>query len=267
MSPLVSEVVPVYQSDPKGLGPGAGRLETLRPQDLKRIYAAECVIDAWVPGMLVDASAAVDVPIFEMLGSRPELEVSLQAREDAARLQSPHGDAIFIGLNLTKYGRPFLETHGRAVLDLLRRILDCHPRAVILNIFPSCYRYDNWPEPQRTLRRNQSVEEAEYLCNLSTVDSRIIPCVDLPLISVAALLMRCKYFIGVDNGIKHLAWALQVPLTIFHPARPILRYVLHWMPDVHRMLLFDASDEAVRMHVEYTCAILANSERHRLEYQ
>ena len=78
----------------------------------------------------------------------------------------------------------------------------------------------------------------ESLASLPALDSRIVPCADLPIEVVASLLTRCRYFVGGDNGIKHLAWALDIPRTFFIKAPPPRLDILRWMPDVHRMLQF-----------------------------
>ena len=72
---------------------------------------------------------------------------------------------------------------------------------------------------------------------------RIIPVVDQPIALVAALLHLSRYFIGVDNGIKHLARALDKPHSLIAPSPPDLSrpeaclLVPHWVPDFHRMLV------------------------------
>ena len=66
---------------------------------------------------------------------------------------------------------------------------------------------------------------------------------------MAALINRCRYFVGLDNGIKHLAWALGVPLTLLYPMYPSTDNIVRWLPDIHRMLLFDCSDDDLEMHL------------------
>jgi ADP-heptose:LPS heptosyltransferase len=66
---------------------------------------------------------------------------------------------------------------------------------------------------------------------------------------VAALIKRCRYFVGLDNGIKHLAWALGVPLTCLYPIYPSTEHIVRWLPDIHRMLLFDCREEDLAAHL------------------
>ena len=67
---------------------------------------------------------------------------------------------------------------------------------------------------------------------------------------VAGLLAKCRYFIGVDNGIKHLAWALNVPHTVFLPHPPGARFILRWMPDFDRSLLLGCTKAELARHVD-----------------
>jgi ADP-heptose:LPS heptosyltransferase len=120
---------------------------------------------------------------------------------------------------------------------------------LVLNIFASSYDLAHWPEPERTRKRQQTIDEARVIRALCSRSDRIVPCVDLPLSTVAALLRRCRYFLGVDNGIKHVAWALGVPHTMIVPSRVPLPRLLRWMPDVHRALPSDCTAAAFERHI------------------
>ena len=75
--------------------------------------------------------------------------------------------------------------------------------------------------------------------------------VDFPISVVAALIKKCSYFIGVDNGIKHLAWALGITHTFFTPdVSKDYHYVLRWIPDYHRHLLFNYAKKDFLRHLQ-----------------
>jgi ADP-heptose:LPS heptosyltransferase len=98
-------------------------------------------------------------------------------------------------------------------------------------------------EPE-TLRR-----EATRLASFESGALNFADYTDLPIEVIAALLSRCRYFVGGDNGIKHLAWALDIPRTFFVKERPPRLDVLRWMPDVHRLLTFDCGEHRLRRHL------------------
>jgi hypothetical protein len=246
MSPLVARVVPVY-AEPKGHNV-VGRLENIRSQDLALMLATDLFIDAWGGDMFITAAAALQVPVFDIFAARPVFKVPNEDERCAARLLGDFAGASFVGMNLSKYGAGILKRHERSIVRLLHGILE-HPKVIVLNMFTSSYEFAHWPEPQRTLRRQYSIEEVSVVRSLSTISDRVVPCADLPLCTVAALLKRCSYFVGVDNGVKHLAWALDVPHTFFVPERPRVLGTLRWIPDVHRMLFLDCSDDLLDAHI------------------
>lgn len=256
LSPLVSAVVPLVH------GAAAATLVTTdvadpRLEDRTEMMAADQVFDTCGSSLFAAASIALDVPIFDILAHRPTLMTMLSATQDAARClpQGMRGDALFVGLNLSKYGNGIRGCYRTRIAPFLRALLS-DERVIILNLFTSTYDYPRWPEPLRAQRRAAAIEDALFHLELAQLSDRVIPCVDLPIATVAALLERCRYFIGVDNGIKHLAWALGIPHTFFHPDKPELAYVLRWIPDLHRMLLFDSSDAALEDHVRAAIAAL-----------
>lgn len=253
MSPFASRVVPVYESLRPATNDEVGRIANLRPEDQALIRGSDCFIDAFGRGMFAAASSVLDVPIVDILAQRPQLEIPNSAGEHANSIVDQWNGRPIVGLNLTKWGADVITKYQPRIVQILDCILS-HTDALVLNIFPSSYEYGNWHEPQRTMRREQSRREAHCLMDLCQLDRRILPCVDLPLATVAALIKRAHYFIGVDNGIKHLAWALNTPLTFFHPKKPSISYVLRWMPDLNRLLLFDCSDSELRL---YTSRIIS----------
>lgn len=206
--------------------------------------------------MFLDAALKLDVPVFDILASRPQLSIPPYGEQAAQDFLGQLDKPLLVGLNLTKYDAVFLARYDRPIFMLLSRLLE-ERRVVILNFFTSNYNYSHWKEPERTTRNRMAFDVAAYLRDLCTRSDRIHPCVDLPLSTVSALLRRCCYFIGVDNGIKHLAWALNVPLTFFHPILPALPRVVRWIPDLHRMLLFDCPDAALVAHVRTAIAAVS----------
>jgi hypothetical protein len=255
MSPLVSRVVPVY-STPKTIA-DLGNLENVRPQDLASMLSADIFIDAHGEDMFLNASTTLDIPLFEILAHRPELVVSHDAKDDAASALANYKDAMFVGMNLARHGGDPLRRYGSRITEMLERLLQ-REDVFVLSIFTSQYDFAHYPEPDRTARRQCALRETTFIRELCELNDKIISCVDLPISTVAALLMRCRYFIGVDNGIKHLAWALGVPHTFFCPVMPPLRRALRWMPDFNRMLLFKCSERELDSHLAVAEASLAS---------
>jgi hypothetical protein len=254
MSPLVSEVLPVYQSAPPQRLDTIGKLVNLRPQDLARMKAADVFIDA-AGEQVFSAAPILDVPLFELLADRPKLAVPSEDHERTTRLLEPYGDAVFVGLNLAKYGAEVLSRYETRIMRVLDHML-LNPNVVVLNIFTSSYDYPHWPEPERTRRRERSRTDHDFLVRLAAQSDRVVSCVDLPLVTIAAILQRCAYFVGLDNGIKHLAWALGVPHSFFHPAPPDMLQAARWMPDLNRILLFDSKESTLVRHLDAMSAAI-----------
>ena len=40
-----------------------------------------------------------------------------------------------------------------------------------------------------------------------------------------------------------------MPLTLLYPMYPSTDNIVRWLPDIHRMLLFDCSDDDLEMHL------------------
>jgi len=64
----------------------------------------------------------------------------------------------------------------------------------------------------------------------------------------------------VDNGIKHFAWAFDVPHTVLMPTIPDSHFALRWCPDLHRLLLLGADTGMLAIHfAQAKAALTANS--------
>jgi hypothetical protein len=246
MSPYISTVVPVYAKPARITA--MGRLENIRPQDLRLMLSSDVFVDAHGETMFLEASVALNAPVFAILAHRPELLLPGASIQEATSLLAKYEGAVLVGLNLTKHGAALLRRYEARIVHILQRLLE-HPNVIVLNILSSSYEFTHWPEPERTMRHRCSVGESQFLRKLCKLSDRIVPCVDLPIDTIAAVLSRCRYFIGVDNGIKHLAWALGVPHTFFSPVRPRLERALRWMPDLNRMLLFDCPESTLVAHL------------------
>jgi ADP-heptose:LPS heptosyltransferase len=242
MSPLVSAVRPVRATD------YTRSIEAIDPADREMMCASDLVIDAWGGTMFVEAAEQLNVPVFDILSSRPQLAISPEAEAAALDFLGEHRDAPLIGLSLGKYDTSLFSDYSELIAALLHGLLE-QEEVIILNFFTSTYEFSHWPEPKRTERREIAARGGRLLAGLSRISERIRPCRDLPLPVVAALINRCRYFVGLDNGIKHLAWALDVPLTCLFPIPPNLEHTVRWLPDVHRLLLFDCGEQELSAHL------------------
>ncbi len=239
MSPLVSSVVPV-QSIPKN-GDVIGTLENIRPSDLAMMLSADSFVDGWGGDMFMGAATTLNVPIFDILASHPELRIPSEGERCAADLLRDYAGAVFIGLNLDT-DAAFRRRVGQRIAGVLSAIMEC-PNVGIVH-FVSCGR-----EFGDVSRREDVLEEAALVRSWCAGDARILTCEDAPVGVIAALLARCSYFIGVDNSIQRMAWGLGLPTTFFVAERPELLGMLRWLPDINRMLLVDASDVLVDSHI------------------
>lgn len=257
MSPDISRIVAIYPREAPTSFADAGRLERLRPDDVAAMMGAEAFVDAHGEKLYIAAARQMGVPLFDILASRPRLQIPNAAHEDAARflqqrLPVSHDAPLLVGLNLTK-SQPFLlHDYEKRLNELLTSVLR-NPRIVLLNFFASKYEYRHWPEPMRTERHRLLQAECHAMAELGARHERIVTCENLPISTTAALLERCGYFIGVDNGIKHLAWALGIPLTYYHHEKPAVGYILRWMPDVHRLTMLCCDDQAFSAHLSRLC--------------
>jgi hypothetical protein len=255
MSPYVSTVVPIHQTGPPKRLSEMGRLDNLDAADLTEMRASDLFVDAHGVTMFVPAAALLNVPVFDILRHRPELSLPPASLKEADQLLAPYGDAIFVGLNLMKYGGVVLQYYEPRIRHLLMGLLE-HPRVVMFDLLTSQYDFAHWPQPERAVREQATREESAFCRALCGLSDRIVPLVDLPIATIAALLQRCHYFVGVDNGMKHLAWALDIPRTYFAPARFETDKALRWMPDLHRLLTFDCPVHALECHLDEARTLL-----------
>jgi hypothetical protein len=179
-------------------------------------------IDASGDDLFTSTAIALHMPIFEFLAIRPTLTLPDWAIAEAERFLQRLKVSSFIGVCFAMDEPDVLKQFHARIVEAIEMALSLgSPETIALNFVTS----------------TQPTQFA---------NPRIVPYADLPIEVVAALLTRCGAFIGADNGIKHLAWALDVPRTFFVKERPKLLDALRRMPDVHRMLTFDCPDDRLR---------------------
>jgi len=266
MSPFLSEVIPVYH---KGRYPTVstwGSLDNIDGKYLRMMRRADLFFDAWGQNYFLDASRILDTPFHEIMARRPELSVPPESRKAAAGVLRRHPGGKFVGIDISKYDLATLKKHRKTIVGFIRWLLK-DPDVVIFNFYLSEYKFGHWPRALGMERELQTARESIASGELWNVDRRVIPMVDLPIATLAAILERCRYFLGVDNGIKHLAWALGVPHTFFEPGRPSSSFIWRWMPDFHRMLTLGRSAEEMAEHLAYArgCLNRPSSRRRRQE--
>jgi len=250
MSPMVSEVCPVSQDPLRVTMSSLGLLGNLDARDLARIREADVFVDAYTQSLFLEQARMLDVSPFEVLASTPVLHISDDAKTLGARLLDRVDGQKFVGLNFAKYGLDIL----RGCLDTLRRFVDdlmTLPNTHLLHFYTRRHRFPHWPEPDRSRREQQAHMETAVLEEITGwYSDRCTAIIDEEISIVAALLARCNYFIGVDNGIKHLAWALGVPRTWIVPYRGLAQqWILRYAPDYHRMLQLGCSVGELERHI------------------
>lgn len=248
MSPLADDVVIGRHDNRVSDLTEMGRLENLDEEARGLTKGAHAFIDTWGQQFFLEPARLLQVPFLEILSCRPTLVPSAAAEEAATRFLEPYADQVPITMSLSKYGKGLLAGCWETVLAPLLGGILADPRVVIFNLFTTRFAFPQWPPDVARYREDLVQEEAPLLHAISASHERIIPAPDLDIGLVAALLRRSAYFIGVDNGLKHLAWAFDVPRTVLHPCMPDSMFVLRWMPDFHRLLLFSATPEQVRAH-------------------
>jgi hypothetical protein len=250
MSPFVASVVPIRQKAGV-IWESMGRLENVVDEDLNVMRSSDLFMDLCGSNMLIPTAIALRVPIMRLLSHRPAFNVPERYKQEGdALVRSYPRASVFVAMNLTKYGPTILREHLDTFSAVVEQCLS-DPDVIILNLLTTRFGFEHWPEPRRSERQRLAEEEAEIVRSLASLSERVVNCVDLRIETVAALLYRCSYFIGVDNGIKHLAWAIGVPRTFFvvgdvHPMR-----VFRWIPDIHRMLPFGIAKEVVLSQVAH----------------
>ncbi len=250
LSPFVSHVIPVLSRDPSTITEkNMGELEALGKAFLDQIETSHLFFDAWGDGYFLEASRQLGVSPWEILAHRPELRIPASAKNDASQRLDAWRGHQFVGLNLSKFGVIFLKYAIEKLLPFFEALL-ANPKVVILFFFRTSFDFPHWPKGLRNLRKGVSKEEVLVYEALCQTYPRMVAIRDAPLTSVAAMLQGCRYFIGVDNGIKHLAWALNVPRTLICPELPPLDETLRWIPDYHRTLPMDNPDQTLKAHIE-----------------
>jgi hypothetical protein len=249
LSPYVSRVVPIFTTN-RLTTENLGDLNNIRHEDLEALNSADFFFDAEISKLFLPVSRQLGFPIYEILAARPPLHLSEKAMEDAkARLQGLEG-RIVIALNFSKYGGQFLRHQLPWIHDVLQPLIRRRDLSII-SILSRTFQYPHWPTPQRLQRLMDQIEEADAVeTTISKWGPEVRTLVDAPLSVVGAVLKRCHLFIGVDNGIKHLAWALGVPLVYFMPSIPDGVFTLRWLPDFHRMFVFGETGEALAATLE-----------------
>lgn len=252
MSPDVDYVTCIrYKRPPEGME-DMGLLENVEAAGLEQMRSADIFLDAWGADYFASASRLLDVPVFDILAGRPRITPPDWAVAEADRLVP---DVPLVGLNITKYGPGFAGA-ARPILELLLgRLLTC-PDARFLHFYRTRFDFAHWPEPERSHRVRVAADELGMVEMVDRWHERILPIVDQPLAVVAALMARCCYFIGVDNGIKHLAWALDVPRTAIFPNIPDPTFVTRWIPDYHRAIVIGGDLNKARRHAEQALSSL-----------
>jgi|GEM_PF-3436475 len=251
MSAYLYKVYPVYHKKRFPKVTTWGSMENIREKDIKRMLDADLFFDAWSAKFFIDASKILNVSFYEILSQRPELVIPEEAKLKAEEFLKPYKKNIFIGLNVSKFSLDFLKQNKKIVLRFLKELLK-NPSVIILNFYTSSYKFPHWPKALAMDREEFAQKEYLKIGQLWNIDRRVIPVVDFPISVVAGLIKKCRYFIGVDNGLKHLAWALGIPHTFFIPQDLTKNYhfILRWMPDFHHHLLFNAQEEDFLTHLK-----------------
>lgn len=239
LSPYVAEVLPIFQDRSRVSMTNLGDLTNIEEQYLTPMMAADVFIDASTKSLFIDASKTLDVSYYRIMAARPRLKVPPEATDRATEILGEASGPRYIAINFGKYGPKLWRSNLPNLRQLVMRLLE-DPEIYLLNIFSRAFDFPHWPEAEREKRRRDSAEVSEVLAEICEWNSRILAIVDENIPTIAALLKRCFYFIGVDNGIKHLAWALDIPRTFFLPSALNDQYaIFRWVPDIHRMILMN----------------------------
>ena len=106
LAPGTPEVVPVFRK--AGLQVSKeelGRLELLDEHATAIIDGAEMFVDTHGETMLVGAARTLDCPLFEMLATRPGLDIPAAADTEADELLRQTGGERFVGINSRRRAR------------------------------------------------------------------------------------------------------------------------------------------------------------------
>jgi glycosyl transferase family 9 (putative heptosyltransferase) len=236
LSSHVSEVETIQQDTFRVTDQNIGSLANLTSESLMKLRSAEHFFDAHTDLLFLEECYRLNVPHFEVLASRPDLTIPAEALAGARTLLESLPCREYIAINIMKYGPAAVRHHLALIHAFLSEILEDSELGV-LHFYVRGYDFPQAPEPSRTYRRQTCTLEAAELDSLEKCyPGRVFSMVDQPIPSMAALLKKCLYFVGVDNGVKHLAWALNVPRTWLSPGRLGKEFILRWVPDYHCML-------------------------------
>jgi len=248
MSPYLDEVIQVYHRIRYPTVTTWGNLQNIAPKYLKLMQSHELFFDTWGETFFIPQAIKLGFPYMEMLNRPPEIIIPEEYRKKARTFLKSWSGYTFVGMDISKSDYRSLKRQQRSVIKFLRGLLR-NPKVVVLNFYTSGYEFKHWPKAL-ALNRQETVEKDSLLRGqLWNINKRVIPIVDYPISMVATLLSYCRYFIGVDNGIKHLAWALRIRHSVFTQKIPRPHFVWRWVPDVDRFLLFSAKDSDLKSHI------------------
>ncbi len=243
LNPLIDEVRVVRQRPGAATWDNMGDLNNLLADDLALLRGADHFFDTWSKAFFVPAAWEMGVPVFSILARRPRLVTPAWANEAAAVALSAWEGKRLVGLNVIKHGMSDAELPQR-IMGFLQRMLE--DERVVVNLFPTRFDFSHWPAADAARRDASAQADLRFAEELCRRYPRIVPLIDLPIPVVAAVLKRCCYYVGLDNGIKHMAWALRVPHTLLWPRAPLQAgTVLRWIPDFHRALTVDSTPAMV----------------------
>ena len=242
LSPLVESVTPVFQDPEKVTLSSLGAFENLVENDRTRIAEEEVYFDGSTRSLFILQSRLLGISYHEILASRPALRIPDFRRREAAALLAPGKGCRYIALNLGNLEASTLRQYLPYLKKFFKQLLT-EQDIYIVNILSHSYKFPHWPTQERQRREVLTRENAELNMELLDWHPRIIGVVDQPIQTVTAILKCCRHFVGIDNGIRHIAWALNVPSTILvgfqldDASLPQKREaLLRWFPDVHSLV-------------------------------
>jgi len=258
LSPFLTEVIPVYHKKNCVTTSNWGSLNNIQKKYLDMMFAADLFFDTWGKNLFIEASRMLGIHYDKILSQRPRLVIPSRFKIEAVKFLSQFQGCSFVGLSVAKYDLKFLQNNRQVIQNFIKELLR-NPKVTILNFYTLSYEFPHWPKSRRLGREKIFNEECIEVGELWNINRRVIPVVDFSISMVAALLERCSYFVGVDNGIKHLAWALGIPLTYFVPFNMDAYFKLRWMPDHKECLLFNCSKEDFSKHLLKAKRVLMTS--------
>jgi hypothetical protein len=252
MSPYVTSVVKIHQTRRFESPAERWRITSIRPSDLAQMLSAKLFINACVGTHMIGAARILNIPLFEILANRTDIVIPRFAHEAASEILKPWNGYMFVAINLAN---GVVLRHASLVSHLLAPFL-ADPRIALLNLFTSGYEFPHDSKYSAVKREQTARDDYVALTSMCSQHERMVACVDLPITTVAALLSKCCYFVGVDNGLKHLAWALGIPRTYFFPNILSQRQALRVMPDVHCCLTLNWSSGDLEKHLSNVNSVL-----------